>query len=147
MSSKPLSLPFGIAEIQEYIPHRFPFLLIDRVTEFVAGERIVAIKNVSFTDPYLQGHFPGNPVMPGVLQIEALAQASAVYGRLTEPNSSSCLLTEVSEARFRRMVIPGDTMVLNVRVEKRRKNFFWFQGEIHVDQTLAANIKFSAKLD
>lgn len=147
MSAQMPSLPLGVDQIQNYIPHRYPFLLIDRITEYQPGEGIVALKNVSFTDPYLQGHFPGNPVMPGVLQIEAMAQACAVFGRLTEPTSSTCLLTEVSESRFRRMVVPGDTMVLKVKVEKRRKNFFWFEGEIFVDQTLAASIKLSAKLD
>lgn len=141
-----VSFPMDIIEIQKRVPHRYPFLLVDRILEYVPDQKIVGLKNVSFTDPYLQGHFPGNPVVPGVLQIEALAQASAVFGRLVEPDTEGCLLTEVTQARFRRPVVPGDTMILDVTVEKRRKNFFWFSGEIFVDSQLAATIKFSAKL-
>jgi 3-hydroxyacyl-[acyl-carrier-protein] dehydratase len=147
MAAKTPDMPLGIKEIQEYIPHRFPFLLVDRITEYTPGESIVAIKNVSFTDPYLQGHFPGHPVMPGVLQIEAMAQACAVYGRMMEPHTTTCLLTEVTESRFRRQVVPGDTMVIKVKVDKQRKSFYWFTGEIFVGDTLAATVKLSAKLD
>lgn len=146
MSSSDVKLPLGVEDIKKLIPHRYPFLLVDRIIEYVPGERIVGIKNVSIGEPFLDGHFPGNPVMPGVLQIEALAQASAVFGRLTEPLVEGCLLAEVSEARFRRMVIPGDTLRLDVKVEKRRKNFFWFSGEALVDGQVAAVVKFSAKL-
>lgn len=141
-----IQFPIGIEDIKKYIPHRYPFLLVDRIIEYQPGERIIGLKNVSYNEPQLQGHFPGNPVMPGVLQIEALAQTSAVYGKLTQPDAVGCLLTEVSSARFRRQVVPGDTMILDCRVEKQRKSFFWFAGEIKIDNDVAAVIKFSAKL-
>lgn len=146
MSSFDLRLPLGTEEIKKLIPHRYPFLLVDRIIEYVPGESIVGIKNVSIGEPYLDGHFPGNPVMPGVLQVEALAQASAVFGRLTEPTVEGCLLAEISEARFRRLVVPGDTLRLDIKVEKRRKNFFWFIAEALVEGQVAASVKFSAKL-
>jgi 3-hydroxyacyl-[acyl-carrier-protein] dehydratase len=140
-------MPMGIAEIQQCIPHRYPFLLLDRVNEYTPGKGLVALKNVSFTDPHLQGHFPNNPVMPGVLQIEALAQASAVFGKLEVPTMTTCFLTEVSSARFRRLVVPGDTMLLTVKLEKRRSMFFWFTGEITIGSEVASQINFSAKLE
>jgi 3-hydroxyacyl-[acyl-carrier-protein] dehydratase len=136
----------GVEEIKKFIPHRYPFLLVDRIIEYHPGERIIGLKNISYNDPQLQGHFPGNPVMPGVLQIEALAQTSAVYGKLVQPDAEGCLLTEVTSARFRRQVVPGDTMILDCRVEKQRKSFFWFEGEVRVQDDVAAVIKFSAKL-
>ncbi len=139
-------VPMNIQDIEKCIPHRYPFLLIDRVLEYAVGERIVAIKNVSMVDPILQGHFPGNPIVPGVLIVEAMAQASAVLGKLTETDCSSCLLTEVTEARFRRQVVPGDTLRMDVKVLRRRKPFFWFEGEATVDGEPAAFVKFSARL-
>lgn len=138
--------PLTIQQIQQLIPHRSPFLLIDRVLDFTIGEKIVAIKNISMTDPYLEGHFPDNPVMPGVLIIEGLAQTSAVLGRLTDPTSSSVLLTEISSARFRRQVTPGDTLTLEVTVVKHRKPFYWFAGVAKVGSEVAAEVSFSARL-
>jgi 3-hydroxyacyl-[acyl-carrier-protein] dehydratase len=137
--------PMGIQEIQQCIPHRYPFLLIDRVLEAVAHERIVAIKNVSFSDPVLQGHFPGNPVFPGVMIVEAIAQAAAVLGHLSyEAGLTACLLTEVSSARFRRQVVPGDVLTFDVRVARRRAPFFWFDTTASVAGELAAEVKLSA---
>jgi beta-hydroxyacyl-ACP dehydratase FabZ len=136
-----------LVEIQELIPHRYPFLLIDRVHELVPNRFIRAIKNISATDPFLQGHFPGNPVMPGVLILESLAQASAILGKRSgNDDCSQCLLTEVVESRFRRIVMPGDCLNLEVRLVKARKSFFWFEGEATVEGELAAAAKFTAKL-
>ena len=140
-------MPMDIAAIQKCIPHRYPFLLIDRVLEAVPHERIVAIKNVSFSEPLLQGHFPGNPIFPGVLIVEALAQAAAVLGHLSyEKGLIQCLLTEVTSARFRRPVVPGDTMKFDVRVAKRRQPFFWFDTTCTVDGELTAEVKLSAAM-
>lgn len=137
----------NFAQIQEYLPHRFPFLLIDRVVDYRLNESITAIKMVSNLDPYLQGHFPGNPVMPGVLIVEALAQASGVLGRLSRGQEcQTCLLTEVNDTRFRRLVVPGDVLQLNVQIVRARQSFFWFEGEATVDGDLAAAAKFTAKL-
>ncbi len=140
-----VKLPMDIIEIQKCIPHRYPFLLIDRVLEAVPHEYIVAIKNVSMSDPTLQGHFPGNPVMPGVLIVEAIAQAAAVLGHLSYATGlSQCLLTEVSAARFRRPVVPGDVMRFEVHVAKRRPPFFWFDAKCLIDGEVAAEVKISA---
>ncbi len=139
-------MPMGIEQIEKCIPHRYPFLLIDRVVQYVAGVSLEGLKNVSATDPILQGHFPGHPVMPGVLQIEALAQLAAVFGKLEEPARQSVLLTEVSEARFRRQVVPGDTLLLHVNCLKRRQSFFWFEGIARVGEHEAMRVSFSAKL-
>lgn len=140
-------LPMGIAEIQQCLPHRYPFLLVDRVLGYSKGESIVALRSISSSDPMLQGHFPGNPIVPGVILIEGLAQASAILGKLTKGvECSTCLLMEINETRFRRQVIPGDQLEYRITVEKMRKDFFWFLGEAFVGTELAARAKFSAKL-
>lgn len=140
-----LTFPMDINAIQACIPHRYPFLLIDRVLEAIPNERIVAIKNVSISDPMLQGHFPGNPVVPGVLIVEAIAQAAAVLGHLSAKNGlKTCLLTEVSMARFKRQVVPGDVMRFDIDVEKMRMPFFWFDAKCIVDGEVATTVKLSA---
>lgn len=136
-----------VTGIQKLIPHRYPFLLIDRVLDYKPLSYVKALKNVTSTEPLLQGHFPGNPVMPGVLMVEALAQASAILGQVsTDKDCQTCLLTEVSDSRFRRVVVPGDTLMLEVRLIKGRKDFWWFEGEATVDGEIAAEVKFTAKL-
>lgn len=133
--------------VSELLPHRYPFLLVDRIIAYRPLESIHAVKMVSGLDPYLQGHFPGHPVMPGVLILEALAQACGILGRLTFPERShSCLLTELEETRFRRQVVPGDKLELHVNFLKRRKDFFWFSGVAKVDEEVAASALFTAKL-
>ncbi len=142
---RPAKYPMDIVDIQRCIPHRHPFLLIDRVLEASAHERIVATKNVSLSDPVLQGHFPGNPVMPGVLIIEACAQATAVLGHISyDAGLTICLLTEVTAARFRRPVVPGDVLRIEATVQKRRAPFFWFDAICTVDGEVAAELKLSA---
>lgn len=136
-----------IQDIKNYIPHRYPFLLVDKVKDYRIGESIHAIKNITNTEPILQGHFPGNPIVPGVIIIEGLAQASAILGRLTKGHEcSSCLLMEISDTRFRKSVVPGDTLDFFIKVDKARGPFFWFAGEAKVEDTLIATAKFSAKL-
>lgn len=145
--SIPLKLPLDIVAIQKCIPHQYPFLLIDRVTELTPGERCVAFKNISMTDPHLQGHFPGNPVMPGVLMVEAVAQAAGVLGNFTkEGGLQQCLLTEITSARFRRQVVPGDQLRIEVNVQKSRGAFFWFEARCTVDGDVAAEVTLSAYL-
>lgn len=137
-------MPMDISAIQRCIPHRFPFLLVDRVLEATAGVRIVTTKNVSFSDPVLQGHFPGNPVYPGVMIIEAMAQSAAIFGYLTAGGTNVCYLTEVTSARFRRPVVPGDVMRIEANLLKQRAPFFWFDATCTVDGELAAQVKLSA---
>lgn len=145
MTVADFKMPMDIIAIQKCIPHRHPFLLIDRVLEVVPNEHIVAVKNVSIGEPLLQGHFPGNPVFPGVLVVEAIAQAAAVLGHLSyEQGLTQCLLTEISSARFRRPVYPGDQMRFEVKVAKRRPPFFWFEAKCLIDGDVTAEVAISA---
>jgi len=129
-----------IREIIDRIPHRYPFLLVDRVIEVVPGQRVVAVKNVTINEPFFQGHFPGAPVMPGVLIIEALAQAGAVLLLSDVPDRASKLLyfTAIDEARFRRPVVPGDQLRLTTEVLKLRARICKMHGRAEVDGEVVA---------
>ncbi len=143
----PLKLPMDLEHIKMCIPHRYPFLLIDKVTALEPNKSITAIKNVSFSDPILQGHFPERPVYPGVLMIEGIAQTSGVLGMYTKgERSSEILLVEILETRFRRIVEPGDCLRYEVTAERRRGTFFWFKGEAFVGDELAASARFAASM-
>jgi 3-hydroxyacyl-[acyl-carrier-protein] dehydratase len=146
MNESVIKLPIEVEDIKKMIPHRYPFLLVDRITEVNLGASIVGIRAISGSDPILQGHFPDDPVVPGVMIIEGMAQIAAVLGRLTEQSYSTVLLTEVSQARFRRKVIPGDVITYKIVIGKMRKPFFWFEGEASVDGQPAASALFSARL-
>ncbi len=137
-----------IREIMERIPHRYPFLLVDRVIELVPQQRIVAIKNVAINEPFFQGHFPGAPVMPGVLILEALAQAGAVLLLTDIPNRASKLVyfTGINEARFRRPVVPGDQILLTMEVLKLRSRTCKMRGTAEVDGELAAEAEIMSAL-
>jgi 3-hydroxyacyl-[acyl-carrier-protein] dehydratase len=128
--------------ILKHLPHRYPFLLVDRVDELVANERIVAVKNVTWNEPYFVGHFPGEPVMPGVLQIEALAQAAAVLGFSSNPGfverGGPVLLMGLDKVRFRRKVEPGDVLRLEVTVEQVRGPTWKVKGRAFVGTERAA---------
>lgn len=131
-----------IAEIMRIIPHRYPFLLIDRVLEVDIDKRLIAIKNVSINEPFFNGHFPGAPVMPGVLTIESMAQAGAILGLLAAKGAdlkkTLVYLMGVDEAKFRRPIVPGDQMRIVVEV-LRRKSIVWkMKGEVYVGSELAA---------
>ena len=148
MAIKDYKMPMSVIDVMECIPHRYPFLLIDRVLEVVPNERILAVKNISYSDPYLQGHFPGNPLVPGVLLVEGMAQGSAVLGHLSTVHGlKNCYLTEISQSRFRKPVVPGDTLKLDIRVKKQRRPFFWFDSTAYVDDELVAEIRFSALME
>jgi 3-hydroxyacyl-[acyl-carrier-protein] dehydratase len=127
-------------QIREALPHRYPFLLIDRVTGGVVGESITALKNVSSNEPFFQGHFPDRPVMPGVLVIEAMAQAGGVLSHLTmidlEPKPLF-FLAGVNNARFRRTVLPGDQLEINVSVERIRRGIWFYKCNATVDGKIA----------
>ena len=137
-----------VREIMDRIPHRYPFLLVDRVIDLVPGSRIVAIKNVTINEPYFQGHFPGAPVMPGVLIIEALAQAGAVLLLSDIPDRDGKLVyfTGIDQARFRRPVVPGDQIRLTMEVLKLRSRTCKMRGRAEVDGELVAEAEIMSAL-
>ena len=140
-----MSTTMDIVEIQQYLPHRYPFLLVDRVLECEPGKQIVAIKNVTFNEPFFAGHFPKLPIMPGVLIIEAMAQAAAILafktaGRLPSDDALVYFLG-IDDARFKRPVTPGDQLTFTARIERNIKGVWKFAAEATVDGKLAAEAK------
>ncbi|HEX6727112.1 MAG TPA: 3-hydroxyacyl-ACP dehydratase FabZ [Nitrospira sp.] len=134
------------AEIQALLPHRYPFLLVDRVKEFEPHKRIVGFKNVTVNEPFFQGHFPGRPVMPGVLIIEAMAQVGGVLvfksGGIV--GKTVMYLTGIDEAKFRRPVVPGDQLRLEIEVLKKRPPFWKMQGKAYVDNEVVCEAMVTA---
>ena len=137
-----------IREILRSIPHRYPFLLVDRVLEMEPGRRIVALKNVSMNEPFFQGHFPGTPVMPGVLIVEAMAQAGAVLLLHPMPDRDRKLVyfTGIDGARFRRAVVPGDQLKLTLEVLNLRPRACRMRGTAEVDGQRAAEAEILSAL-
>ncbi len=135
-----LKTVLGIHEILKYLPHRFPFLLVDKIVEIDPDKRIVGIKNVTVNEPFFPGHFPGAPVMPGVLIVEAMAQVAAVmiYHNLPDKEKKLIYFTGIESAKFRRPVLPGDQLRIEVEILARRTSFGKGQGTAHVDGKLAA---------
>jgi 3-hydroxyacyl-[acyl-carrier-protein] dehydratase len=123
-----------ITEIQGILPHRYPFLLIDRVVEITRRERIVALKNVTVNEPFFQGHFPGYPIMPGVLMVEAIAQAGGalLLTEIPDRDRNLMVFSGIERARFRRPVVPGDQLRIEVTVLAWRKNAVRMEGQIFV---------------
>ena len=136
-----------IAEVLRRLPHRYPFLLVDRAVEYVANKSIRGIKNVTVNEPFFPGHFPGAPVMPGVLQIEALAQTGALLMSKTldaDISKHLILFMSVENARFKRPVMPGDVMEMPVEVVFARRNIFKFHGRVEIRGELATECEFAA---
>jgi 3-hydroxyacyl-[acyl-carrier-protein] dehydratase len=137
---------FDSKEIQKIIPHRYPFLLVDRILEFEEGKRAVGLKNVSGNEPFFQGHFPGYPVMPGVLIMEALAQVGAVVLlKIPEYAGHIALFAALEEVRFRRQVVPGDQLRLEVELQKLKRGIGVAQGKAYVGEDVVAEgiLKFA----
>lgn len=130
-----VELPVDVATIQKVLPHRYPFLLVDRVVELEPNKRVLAYKNVSCNEPFFNGHFPGQPVMPGVLVIEALAQAGGLLAQLSGHNGAGSLfyLVKVDNARFSKMVVPGDRLELDVTLKRIIRNMALYVGTARVD--------------
>ncbi|WP_242112218.1 3-hydroxyacyl-ACP dehydratase FabZ [Luteimonas aquatica] len=144
MSSE-VSLPIDVVSIQQQLPHRYPFLLVDRVVELDPGKRILAYKNVTINEHFFQGHFPNHPVMPGVLVIEALAQAGGVLSQVTHGGGLEgrlSYLVKVDNAKFSRMVVPGDRLELEVTIKRTIRNMTQYCGVARVDghQVASADI-------
>jgi len=133
-------------EIQSILPHRYPFLLVDRIRELEPDRRIVGIKNVTINEPFFQGHFPGRPVMPGVLILEALAQVGGVlaFKSLGSVGRTVVYLTGIDAAKFRKPVVPGDILRLEVDVLKKRAPFWKMQGKAFVDTELVCEAEVTA---
>jgi 3-hydroxyacyl-[acyl-carrier-protein] dehydratase len=129
-----------IQEIMALLPHRYPFLLIDKVLDYTPGESLTAVKNVTMNEPVFTGHFPGMPIFPGVLILEALAQATGILGfkTVTERSENELyLFAAIDEARFKKPVVPGDTMILEVKFLRERRSMWKFYGEAKVDGQVA----------
>ncbi len=142
-------MALDINQIQGMLPHRYPFLFIDRVVGWEAEKSIHARKLVSMSDPILQGHFPGYPVVPGVVQVEAMAQAAALLAQLSgafDPQTQLCLFMGIQEAKFRAPVIPGDVLDIEV-VPQRLGRIGKFSGEIKVDGVVRSSAKFTAIIE
>jgi 3-hydroxyacyl-[acyl-carrier-protein] dehydratase len=137
-----------ITQIQAILPHRYPFLLVDRILEYEPKKRVVGIKNVTINEPFFAGHFPGAPVMPGVLIVEAMAQTAGVMMLASIPDRESKLVffTGIDNARFRRPVVPGDQLRLELTVLRLRPRYIRLRGEAFVDGELVAEAEISSSL-
>ncbi len=134
-----------IKEIQKFLPHRYPFLLVDRVVEIEPGTKAVGIKNVTINEEFFQGHFPGQPIMPGVLIIEAMAQVAGLLAfRSGATVGKSVYFMSIEKAKFRRPVVPGDQLRLEIHVLQQRGNVWKFSGNATVEGKVAAESEFTA---
>ena len=137
----------NINEIMNMIPHRFPLLLVDRVTHYSAGKSIIGIKNVTLNEPHFTGHFPANPVMPGVLIIEAMAQVSAILVAKTlsaKPDEKTVYFMSIDNAKFRKIVQPGDRIYLHSKIVQHRASVWKFEARAEVDGKVVAESIFTA---
>jgi len=140
---------YDIRDIMKYLPHRYPFLLIDRVLEVVPGEKIVALKNVSMNEPFFQGHFPGMPVMPGVLIVEAMAQAGGVLftsGAPEAQHGAIMYFMGIDKAKFRKPVVPGDQLIFEVTVLRKRAKTLKLAATATVDGAVVAEAELMATI-
>jgi 3-hydroxyacyl-[acyl-carrier-protein] dehydratase len=134
----------NINEIMQYLPHRYPFLLVDRIIDLQPGKSITGIKNVTFNEPFFQGHFPGQPIMPGVLIIEAMAQVAGIVAFSSGMEGKAVYFMSIEKAKFRRPVVPGDQLRLEIKVLQQRGNVWKFSGAATVEGKLASEADFTA---
>ena len=136
-----------IQEIMKLLPHRYPFILIDRILELTPGEKVIALKNVTINEPFFQGHFPENPIMPGVLIIEAMGQAGAVLAAKSlerESHGSLIYFMGMDKVKFRKPVTPGDQLIFEMKFLKQRRNVFRMSGTAYVDKNVVAQAELMA---
>jgi 3-hydroxyacyl-[acyl-carrier-protein] dehydratase len=140
--------PIEIQEIMRMLPHRYPFLLVDRILDYTRGEVLHGLKNVTINEPFFQGHFPVEPVMPGVLIIEGLAQAGGILGALSPDGDAEdgglFYFTGIDKAKFRRKVVPGDQLIYNVAITKRKGKYIKIAAKAFVGEQLAAQAELTA---
>lgn len=139
---------FKINDIIKILPHRYPFILIDRIDIVEEGKSLIAIKNMTINEPFFQGHFPGQPVMPGVLSLEIMAQAGSflMLSQIEDPLSMNMFFSTVEAAKFRKPITPGDQLKIHMELVKRKLNLCKFHGKCFVDEVLVAEAKFAANL-
>jgi 3-hydroxyacyl-[acyl-carrier-protein] dehydratase len=139
-----------VREIMQIMPHRYPFLLVDRIESLKEGEEIVGIKNVTINEPFFAGHFPGNPIMPGVLIIEAMAQVGGVLAFHSSPKEwagSLVYFMGIDKVRFRKPVVPGDQLRLKLTTIRQKQRVFKMRGEAYVENTLVAEAELMAAIE
>ena len=139
---------FDINDIIKILPHRYPFILIDRIEIIEPGGSLIALKNLTINEPFFQGHFPGQPVMPGVLSLEIMAQAGSflMLSQVVDPLSANMFFSTVEKAKFRTPVVPGDQLVVHMTLIKKKLNLCKFHGICKVDNKVVAEALFSANL-
>ena len=139
---------YNIQDIIKILPHRYPFILIDRIDEVKPGEFVNAIKNVTINEPYFQGHFPGQPVMPGVLSLESIAQTTAflMLHELDDPLKKNMFISGVDGVRFRRLIVPGDQLDINIQLKSKKLPLYKFEGTIKIDNQLAVQAIITSNL-
>ena len=139
---------YNIQDIIKILPHRYPFILIDRIDEVKPGEFVNAIKNVTINEPYFQGHFPGQPVMPGVLSLESIAQTTAflMLHELDDPLKKNMFISGIDGVRFRRLIVPGDQLEINIQLKLKKLTLYKFEGTIKIDNQLAVQAIITSNL-
>ena len=139
---------FDINDIIKVLPHRYPFILIDRIEITEPGERLIALKNMTINEPFFQGHFPGQPVMPGVLSLEIMAQAGSflMLSQVEDPLSTNMFFSTVEKTKFRKPIVPGDQLMIHMILDKKKLNLCKFHGVCKVDDKIVAEAFFSANL-
>ena len=139
---------FDINDIIKILPHRYPFILIDKIEITNPGKQLVALKNLTINEPFFQGHFPGQPVMPGVLSLEIMAQAGSflMLSQVENPLSANMFFSSVEKAKFRKPIVPGDQLIIYMRLVKKKLNLCKFHGVCKVDNRVVADANFSANL-
>ena len=139
---------FDINDIIKVLPHRYPFILIDRIEITEPGERLIALKNMTINEPFFQGHFPGQPVMPGVLSLEIMAQAGSflMLSQVEDPFTTNMFFSAVEKTKFRKPIVPGDQLMVHMTLVKKKLNLCKFHGVCKVDDKIVAEAFFSANL-
>jgi 3-hydroxyacyl-[acyl-carrier-protein] dehydratase len=139
-------LVMNIQQIMETLPHRYPFLLVDRIEELEEGKRVAGFKNVTVNEPFFQGHFPGHPIMPGVLIVEAMAQVGGAYVSVIDEigDDRVTYFVGIDKARFRKPVMPGDVLRMELELLSRRRGIYQFKGKAYVGDTLVAEAELKA---